>query len=303
MQYFPIFVDTQNIRVLVVGAGEVASRKIDLLARTQSQIEVIAPDISDEVQAYQQQGRIKVIQREVQESDIDQYDLIYLATANNTLNSQLSIIAAQRHIWANVVDNPSRCQFITPSIVDRGKLTVAISTSGAAPVFARSIRAKLEALLPQSLAPLFEFVANKRLEVQQKLISTKDRRLFWERFFQQNGDRFDQQTEKHYQQAFTHYSSAGEILLIDESVDAHLLPIAALPLLQRIDTVYSDQPIASELLELLRRDASRLPLITKSAITECVNRGDKILLLTDTAQLNELTAYFPAAKHLRTGNI
>ncbi|MGL5407948.1 MAG: precorrin-2 dehydrogenase/sirohydrochlorin ferrochelatase family protein, partial [Shewanella sp.] len=162
MQYFPLFIDTVNLTVLLVGAGDVASRKLALLSRTEANIHVIAPKVNAEVQDYVQKGRIVLSQREVLPSDMQNYDLIYLATANETLNAELASLAADRGIWVNVVDNPEYCRFITPSIVDRGRLVVAISTAGAAPVFARTIRSRLETSLPPSLTPLLDFVAGRR---------------------------------------------------------------------------------------------------------------------------------------------
>ncbi|MGL5359903.1 MAG: precorrin-2 dehydrogenase/sirohydrochlorin ferrochelatase family protein, partial [Shewanella sp.] len=214
MQYFPLFIDTVNLTVLLVGAGDVASRKLALLSRTEANIHVIAPKISAEVQAYADKGRILLSQREVLASDIQNYDLIYLATANEALNAELASLAAARGIWVNAVDNPAYCRFITPSIVDRGRLVVAISTAGAAPVFARTIRSRLETSLPPSLTPLLDFVAERRAEVQQQLPSGELRRLFWERFFDSNGDRFDSRTPSHYRNAFHHLSAKGEILLL-----------------------------------------------------------------------------------------
>ncbi|HSG63125.1 MAG TPA: bifunctional precorrin-2 dehydrogenase/sirohydrochlorin ferrochelatase [Pseudomonadales bacterium] len=303
MQYFPLFVDTQGLRVLIVGAGEVASRKLDLLARTQADISVISPEISDEIQAYAERKRIRVYQRAIQDADVHNVDLIYLATANDALNARLATLASERGIWANVVDNPEYCRFITPSIVDRGRLVVAISTAGAAPVFARTIRAKLETWLPQSLAPLFDFVAERRQEVQQKLPSSKQRRVFWERFFDLNAERFDANTTEHYQNAFSQLGGKGELLLIDSDTPPHLLPLAAMPLLQRLDAVCSDEVLPSMLNELVRRDAQRQSVPNLSELAKGYEQGAKVLVYSDKAKIDQLIAHFPMAKHLRAGAI
>lgn len=303
MQYFPLFVDTKELFVLIVGAGEVASRKLDLLARTDATIHVIAPQVTVDIEAYASKGRIKLSRREVSVEDMSCYDLIYLATANEKLNTELAVIASQKGIWVNVVDNPKFCRFITPSIVDRGRLVVAISTAGAAPVFARTIRSRLEALLPNSLAPLFDYVATKREEVQQKLTNGKDRRLFWERFFNLNQDRFDTATETHYQQSFSSYASRGEILLLDETTPAGLLPIVVMPLLQKLDVVFSENDLDDHTNELLRRDASREPLPVLSTISKQFELGDRMLLVASAEKINQFKAHFPMAKHLRPGAI
>lgn len=182
MQYFPLFVDTQSLKVVIVGAGDVASRKLDLLCRTEAVITVVAPEVSDEVLAYAKQGRIALEQRPVEAEDIEGISLLYMATADEQLNQHYAEVASSKGVWVNVVDSPELCRFITPSIVDRGRLIVAISTAGAAPVFARDLRAKLESLLSPSIAPLFDFIASKRAEVQSRLPVFKQRKLFWERF-------------------------------------------------------------------------------------------------------------------------
>ncbi|EGM69355.1 precorrin-2 dehydrogenase/sirohydrochlorin ferrochelatase family protein [Shewanella sp. HN-41] len=303
MQYFPLFVDTVNLNVLLVGAGDVASRKLALLTRTEANIHVIAPQVNAEVQHYADADRILLSVREVAHADIQNYDLVYLATANDDLNAELATLATARGIWVNAVDNPAFCRFITPSIVDRGRLVVAISTAGAAPVFARTIRSRLEASLPQSLKPLFDFVADRRVEVQQRLDSISTRRLFWERFFDTNGDRFDNRTLEHYQNAFDSLVSRGEILLLDDSTQVDLLPLAAMPLLQRLDWIYSQDKLSTELTELVRRDANRAELPSLSEVSKAYEQGMRLLLIADTSKINQLKAHFPMAKHLRPGAI
>ena len=303
MQYFPLFIDTINLNVLLVGAGEVASRKLALLTRTEANIHVIAPQVSTEVQRYAETGRILLSVREVVHADIQNYDLVYLATANDSLNAELATLATARGIWVNAVDNPAFCRFITPSIVDRGRLVVAISTAGAAPVFARTVRSRLEASLPQSLKPLFDFVADRRIEVQDRLKSTAERRLFWERFFETNGDRFDSWTLERYHNAFNHLLSRGEILLIEDVVQVDLLPIAAMPLLQRLDWIYSQGALSEALAELVRRDASRGELPALSELSKAYEQGTRMLLVADIQKINQLKAHFPMAKHLRPGAI
>ncbi|MCG9696372.1 bifunctional precorrin-2 dehydrogenase/sirohydrochlorin ferrochelatase [Shewanella sp. Isolate11] len=303
MQYFPLFVDTQSLRVLLIGAGEVASRKLDLLSRTDAHITVIAPDVCHEVLAYQQSQRIRLLQREADVEDIIDIDLLYLATADDELNQRFALYAHQHGIWVNVVDSPALCRFITPSIIDRGKLQVAISTAGAAPVFARDLRSRIETLLPHSLNPLLDFIAERRVEVQQKLPVFHQRKLFWEHFFEANGDGFDDKTSVHYANAFNQLSSQGEILLIDELTEFSLLPIAAMPLLQKLDVVYSELALPHSLLELCRRDASREAMISMSQLSELYDKGQRSLIYANKEAISKLVAYFPMAKHLKVGSI
>lgn len=304
MRYFPLFVDTSNLSVLLVGAGEVASRKLDLLARSEADIQVIAPNVCDDVAEYAESGRITLCCRTVTTADLQQADLVYIATADRLLNQQLAELARAEGAMVNVVDDPDNCDFITPSLVDRGRLIVAVSTNGAAPVFAKDIRGKLEALLPPSLAPLMDFIADKRADVRQQLPTPQQRRRFWERFLQINGERFDGLTRTRYQQCFTEIDSHGELLLLQHDVDSQLLPIAAIPWLQRVDLVAMDGVEAPELLELVRRDASRVytPLADSDLLTNW-ELGQWLLRITDAAEIQRLKAAFPFAKHLQPGAI
>lgn len=301
MQYFPLFVDTRDRSVLVVGGGDVAARKLELLCRTDALITVIATEACAEIQAQKRSGRITLHERPVNEDDICDWDLLYLATNDESLNVRLAGVARRRNIWANVVDNPAYCDFITPSIVDRGRLVVAISTAGAAPVFARDIRARLEAWLPPSLTPLFDFIATRRQQVQETLATVPARRRFWERFFALNGDRFDAQTELHFEDTFLSLDGQGELLLIDEDTSPRLLPIAAMAMLQRLDIIETDASLPTELNELLRRDAERRPPSSFATLDKALETGKRVLVYADAAQIKALRAHFPQARHLRPG--
>ncbi|MCL2915344.1 bifunctional precorrin-2 dehydrogenase/sirohydrochlorin ferrochelatase [Shewanella corallii] len=301
MQYFPLFVDTQKLKVLIVGGGEVAARKLDLLARTNAEINLIAPEVIEEILLRAEKEEVRVQTRAALPEDMPGWDLVYLATDSESLNLRLAAAAKEAGGLVNVVDTPRACDFITPSIVDRGRMVVAISTAGAAPVFARQIRAKLEAMLPQSLSPLLNFVASRRDDVQQRLPSGKARRIFWERFFQFNGDRFDSQTELCYDLSFNNVATQGELLLLETDINPELLPLAVVPLLQRLDAVYAECEIPEALNELLRRDASRGTLPKLSELSQQLQRGERLLVYADKACIDSLRAHFPEARFLQPG--
>lgn len=301
MQYFPLFIDTQKLKVLIVGGGEVAARKLDLLARTKAELTLIAPEVIDEVKARGDKGQVIIEQRLAVTDDMCGWDLVYLATDNEAVNLSLAAAAKAAGAKVNVVDTPQACDFITPSIVDRGRMVVAISTAGAAPVFAREVRAKLEAMLPQSLSPLLNFVASRRDEVQQKLPSGKARRTFWERFFQFNGDRFDSQTELCYDLSFNNVATPGELLLVEQGTNAELLPLAVVPMLQKLDAVYAETELPEALNELLRRDASRDTVPRLSELSAMLERGERLLVFADASRVQALKAHFPEARHLQPG--
>ena len=180
MRYFPIFVDTQNQHCLVVGAGEVAARKVELLLKTEAQITVIAPEICKTITQFANDGLVELKQRRFRDSDIASQTLIFVATNNPQLNQHIYEVANKAGIMVNVVDNPPLCRFITPAIVDRSPIVVALSSSGSAPVLLRYLRQKLETVIPQSTSKLGKLFERFRNDVKQRFNDLDARRAFWE---------------------------------------------------------------------------------------------------------------------------
>ena len=149
---YPFFLKLDQQPVLVVGAGRVASRKIESLLRCGASVTVVARDASPAIETMEQDGRIRLFLRDFSESDLEGVRLVVAATANRGLNERVSQLARQSGIWVNAVDMPELCDFYVPSIVDRHPLTLAISTNGNAPALARRIRHELEERYPQSLS-------------------------------------------------------------------------------------------------------------------------------------------------------
>ena len=154
MRYFPIFADLDKARVLVVGGGEQATQKVRLLVKTGAHITVVASTISDELRELEMANAIWVVLRAFLVRDLEGQRLVYAATGNTVLDAAVSHAAKSRAIPVNVVDAPGLSTFITPAIVDRAPVTVAIGTEGAAPVLAREIKTLLDVLLPANFGVL-----------------------------------------------------------------------------------------------------------------------------------------------------
>ncbi|NNE64036.1 MAG: bifunctional precorrin-2 dehydrogenase/sirohydrochlorin ferrochelatase, partial [Gammaproteobacteria bacterium] len=166
MNYFPVFLDIKNRLCLVVGAGNIAARKIELLAKAGASVKVVAIDINSAVKSLIAEFSFECEQREFQESDIDGMSLVISATDNNSLNRRISEIAQSKQIPVNVVDSPELCSFITPSMIDRDPIQIAISTGGSSPVLARHIRTKLESTIPSGYGELAGLFSKYRESVQ-----------------------------------------------------------------------------------------------------------------------------------------
>lgn len=269
MKYFPIFVDAQHIHCLVVGAGEVAARKTELLLKTPAKITIVSPWVSDTVQRLaEESSQITLINRKFEDADIDGKQMIFVATDDEAVNQHVHDIAHAKGILVNVVDNTPLCKFITPSIVDRSPIIIAMSSGGVAPVLLRYIRQKLESVLPANLKLLGKFSEKFRDKVKQGLSSVTDRRYFWEEVL--DGDigeavlsGNDELAAQKLDKSLIAYASgdkpAGQVYLVGAGPgDPDLLTFKALRLMQKADVVVYDRLVSPEILELVRRDAEKI---------------------------------------------
>lgn len=167
--------------MLVVGGGDVAARKIELLRRAGARVQIAARELCEELTALQESGEVEWIARDYQSAQLDLVYFVIAATDDGELNSRVFDDASERRLLANVVDDQPKCSFIFPSIVDRSPLVVAISSSGTAPVLARLLREKLESLLPAHLGQMAALAGSWRDRVKQRLSKMSERRRFWER--------------------------------------------------------------------------------------------------------------------------
>lgn len=143
MTYYPVFLDIRQRPCLVVGGGGVGSRKVDTLVENGAHVTVISTEATDRLETLCRQGTIVLKKRPYQSKDLDGMFLVIGATDDETLNRRISQDAEKRQILCNIVDRPEICSFIVPSIVRRGDLVLAISTSGKSPAFAKRLRKEL----------------------------------------------------------------------------------------------------------------------------------------------------------------
>ncbi|MDX2319439.1 MAG: bifunctional precorrin-2 dehydrogenase/sirohydrochlorin ferrochelatase [Moritella sp.] len=305
MQYLPIFMDVNDKNVLVVGGGEVASRKVDLLLSARAKVTVLSPRLNDTLQRYRDDAKITAIidgyHCDYLDDCLGNYVMVWVTTDNTALNKQVWQDCCARHLLVNVADQPELCEFITPSIIDRSPLQIAISSGGTAPVLIRYLREKLEALLPETLGMLAAFSGEQRERVKQQFSSVTERRRFWERFFSSKAvtlatDTAQLQQQFDLQLSTTNTDLGGDIYLIELPAEIDLLRLRSLRLMQQADVILyvedSEQSIA-EFVELCRRDAERYPLLSTDFATQAQTRqqqGERVcLLIHDSAQFKTLT--------------
>ncbi|MBN2059653.1 MAG: bifunctional precorrin-2 dehydrogenase/sirohydrochlorin ferrochelatase [Deltaproteobacteria bacterium] len=165
MSYYPILVDLEGQTVLVVGGGAVAQRKIDSLLECGACVKVISRDLTPELKRYVDEGKIIPAGREFTRDALEGVFLAVVATDDNLLNRVIGEAAKESRILVNVVDQPEDCNFIVPSIIRRGDLVIAVSTSGRSPAMAKKIRERLGRLFGDEYGLFLTLMGRLRKEI------------------------------------------------------------------------------------------------------------------------------------------
>jgi len=293
MDYFPLFLDARKLNVLIVGAGEVAARKLELIMKTPATITVVAPWVCDTVKQLAQNEKVTLIEREFENSDLTHKDMVFIATDKGDVNQHIHDLARANKVLVNVVDNTPLCQFITPSIVDRSPIVIAMSSGGVAPVLLRYLRQKLETVLPANLSRLGAFSEKFREKVKQTLNGVTARRYFWEDVL--DGDiaemvekgqdsKADDAFELALQAAAQDKKVEGQVYLVGAGPgDPDLLTFRALRLMQKADVVVYDRLVSPQILELVRRDAEKI-YVGKAKSNHTLPQDDINQLMVDEAK-------------------
>lgn len=289
MQYLPLFVKLTDKPVLIVGGGSVALRKAGTLLSAGAKLYVVSPQFAPEFVEWQQQGKAELIQGYFQPELLNGKLLVIAATDNDDVNAAVFEAANQRNILVNTVDDQPKCGFIFPSIIDRSPILIAISSFGTAPVLARRLREKLEALLPQHLGPLAELVGRFRARVKAKISGFAARRQFWEGVFDSDvvrdvqANQLDAAEQRLTQLLDLPQQQAGEVYVVGAGPgDPELLTLKALQLMQQADVVVYDYLVSDDIMQLVRRDAERI-CVGKRAGAHSVPQQDTNQLLVDLA--------------------
>lgn len=264
MDHFPIFLAVQGRRIVVSGGGETALAKLRLLLKTSARITVLAEAPEDGLKTLAAEGRITLVPRAFGPGDALCAALVYAANDDETEDRRVARLARADGALVNIVDNLADSAFITPAIVDRDPVTIAIGTEGAAPVLARAIKADLEERLPASLG-LAARIGKAFRKAADALPMGRKRRAFWAEYYFKTAP---QVIEKHGEAGLEpalsellarHLAEApakGRVDLVGAGPgDPELLTLKARKLLDRADVVIHDRLVAPAILELARREA------------------------------------------------
>ena len=266
MDIFPISLKLQQQRCLIVGGGHIAYRKAVLLHKAGAVIHIIAPDIDANLLQLVAESQGQYIQAlypaQIQLND---YRLVIAATDDYAVNTQVFEDCEALKILVNSVDDPPHCRFMVPAIVDRSPLVISVASNGTSPVLSRQIRTQLETSIPHGMGKLAEFSGKWRAAVKAKISNPDERRVFWEdlyasplkeQVFHDNLAEADRLIE----QALLEWKTPkGEVYLVGAGPgDPELLTLKALRLMQQADVVIYDRLVSPAIMELCRRDATKI---------------------------------------------
>lgn len=262
MQHYPVYLAVANQRIVLVGGGAAAVAKMRLLLKTDAALHVFADAPVAEIADWQAQARLTLHRRAPVSGDFDGAVLAFAAQDNPVADAQVAELARAAGVPVNIVDNLRDSAFITPAIVDRDPVTVAIGTEGAAPVLARAIKADLEARLSPRLGLLARIGKLFRPRAEA-LPHGRARRAFWADYYFKAGPRavdaghdldaaLDALLTEHLRAAPT----PGHVDIVGAGPgDPELLTMKARKALDGADVVIHDGLVAPEILELARREA------------------------------------------------
>ena len=267
MQHFPIFLRLAGRRVAVSGTGQAAVAKLRLLLKTDAEITVFGPDPDPDILSWHRDGVLHHDKRRVDGADLDGAALLYCASDDPAEDERASALARRRSIPVNIVDDLEDSDFITPAVVDRDPVTVAIGTEGTAPVLARALKAAFEAQLPGSIGALARIARDFRAAAE-RLPAGRTRRAIWSEYFSRQGPRsFARDGENGAREALrslldeaaTATRAAGLVSFVGAGPgDPELLTLKARNRLNDADIVVHDRLVSAQVLELVRREAERV---------------------------------------------
>lgn len=265
MDYFPAFLKLQGKRCLIVGGGDVALRKARLLLSAGAEISVVAPETSWAFAQFIKKHALRLRRREFRASDVEGNRLVISATGNAAVERAVFDASERAGIFCNGVDDKSNCSFITPAIVDRSPVVIAISSGGTAPVLARRLRARMEILLPRELGRLASLAGRWRARVAERIDNLLGRRRFWETVFDRlltshpigsHADNAEQEMARLLADFEGNSTGPGEAWLVGAGPgDPELLTLRAVQIMQQADVILHDRLVSAEVLQLARRDA------------------------------------------------
>jgi len=175
--YYPVFLNLKNRLCLIIGGGQVAERKAVILIKYGARVRIIAPSITKRLINLEEKGKLEIIKRDYKKGDLEGAFMVFAATNKKEINREIKKDAEEMGIIANVVDDPDFCDFIVPSIVKKGPVTIAISTSGILPMFARVFKDEIKQVLTKDHIRYVKKIGRLRKMILKEVLDPKERKM------------------------------------------------------------------------------------------------------------------------------
>ena len=263
---FPLFADLNGRRVLVIGGGQVAARKIEPLLAAGAQVEMVARELGEQTRHWQNSNQIRWLAQDFEPRQLDAAWLVIVATNDAELNRLVADEAERRRLFCNVVDVSPLSSFQSPAVVDRAPVQIAISSGGSAPVLARLIREQIEQIVDEGLGPLASLLHRWRDRIRARLPELSTRRRWIEQllrgqlargFQAQTSEQADSTLLQALESAET--GAPGWVSIVGAGPgDPGLLTLLAQRRLQQADIILHDRLVSPAVLAMARRDAERI---------------------------------------------
>lgn len=266
MRVFLAALPMDTARVVIVGAGEPALAKLRLFLTTPATLAWFAPGEAPTAAAVPRSAPAPE-QRTPGPADFAGARLVFIAVEDEAEAARLATEARDAGALVNVVDRPALSDFHTPAVIDRDQVVVAIATGGAAPILARDLRARVEAVVPASVGVLASLAGELRDTVKASVPDFLARRRFWERAFRgpaadlTAAGRLDEARREILRELEASEPGPGSVAIVGAGPgDPELLTLKALAILQDADLLIHDDAVGEPVLARARRDASRVSL-------------------------------------------
>jgi siroheme synthase-like protein len=178
--YYPIFIDVEDHDVVIIGGGEVCARKAETMMRYGARVTIVSPEFTPEIEQWARDGKLTIRRKRYETSDLDGASIVIASTNDTSVNEQVAADARERKVPVNVVDVTPLCEFIVPAIIEKGSVTIAVSTGGKSPALARTLKEDLIRTVGPEYAEVNDLLGTLRDGAKKTLPTDTDRKRFFD---------------------------------------------------------------------------------------------------------------------------
>ena len=178
--WYPIFIDVEDHEVVIIGGGEVCARKAETMMRYGARVTIVSPKFTPEIEGWAKDGKLTLRRKRYEPGDLDGANIVIASTDDTAVNEQIAADCRRRRIPVNVVDVTPLCEFIVPAIIDKGSVTLAVSTGGKSPALARTLKEDLQRLIGPEYTEVNDLLGTLRESAKRVLPTDVDRKRFFD---------------------------------------------------------------------------------------------------------------------------